>query len=484
MDEQLVKSLATAFEKQTRLLEILASKEMATKAPAAGTMAPGVFTPTGIFNVPGVDRDVITAYVRPMGIANRLPMFPGNEDNPRYALLTGFTATSGERPTNPCDDSPVGFMKGCMITARFGRDSMSTNTINIDDVKRKLNRGIFDDLILHGRVLGLTDLVPSEIRESDVLNIITMSEMVTAVINLERDLTQMMWQGDPAVATAGGGYVEFPGLDRQITTGIVDAESGGACSAIDSDVKDFGYDLVGGDGRDIVEYMSMLEYYIYNNAFRMGLLPATWTWVIRPELWAELTAVWPCAYNTTRCTSAVGANATVVLDGRENIRDRDAMRSGMSITVNGRAYPVVVDDGIFEHTNITNGHLNPGEFASSIYFLPLTVIGGFPVTYMQHVDYRTWSDDVRLLRGTEPFWTDRGIFSWVPEYNKWCYNLHVKIQPRVVLRTPHLAGRIDHVKYSPLQHLRSPFPDDPYNKDGGVSIRPDGSTTYSVWLSR
>jgi len=308
--------------------------------------------------------------------------------------------------------------------------------------------------------------------ESDILNLLTKAEMVTAVVNLERTLCGHLWSGSPANNTAGGGYREFPGLANQIATGQVDAHNNQACPALDSDVKDFNYNDVCGTTPDIVEYVSMLEAYLYFNADRMGLLPWTAVLTMRPELWYLLTECWPCAYNTIRCERVLGGNAEVNVEGTAMINMRDAMRSGMFIDINGRRYPVVTDTCIPEQTNITDANVGAGQYASSIFFVPLTVNGGFPVTYIEHVDYRAASADARFLRGTQEFWTDDGRYYWAVEYQKWCYKLSVKSEQRVVLRTPQLAGRIDNVLYEPLQHFRSHDPDSPYFADGGVSLRP------------
>lgn len=478
--------LTQLLEKQTALLEQLTNKEtMHEKHDTGATTGTGFYTtqPGGIFSVAGTSRNVFTAHIRPSGIASVLPLIPSNEDNPRYATITGITAddTSVEA-TNPCDPNPSAFMKGCYLTARFGRTARDTNVIEWDKVKRKVNRGVYDDLILNGRLLGLSGLTPQNMSEDEILNILTMAEMVTAVVSMERKLVPQMWVGSPAVNTAGGGYKEFPGLDLQIATGQIDAETGVACPALDSDVKDFAFDEVGGTGRNIVEYVQMMEFYLRHNASRMGLDPVEWIIVMRPELWDVLTEVWPCEYNTNRCASAVMGTSQVFIDGRENINQRDMMRRDMVIDIRGTEYRVVTDDGIFEHNANNNQNLLPGQYASSLYFVPLTVLGSFPVTRREYVDYRLGGDDVDLLRGTQIFWTDDGVYSWSVDGTRWCYTLAVKTEQRVVLQTPQLAGKIQSVMYQPLQHLRSFDPASPYHYDGGSSVRNVGSD-WAIWLN-
>jgi len=475
MDEKIIELLA----KQTEILEQLGNKEMHTKTPAQFSNYTPLHGSGGILAVPGLEREIVTAHVRPFGFASELPLLPSVYQDPRFGAITGFTDSIGNQPDNACDDAPYGYMKACTLTARFGRLRFDTNTIDMNDVMLRLHRGDFTDLFLAGRLLGLTDLVPSGLNENQVLNVVTMSEMVGVGVQNERALSTQLWHGTWGVAN------QFPGLDVQIATGQTDAETGTLCPSIDSDVKDFAYDEICGDGRDIVEYLSMLEYYLTYNAMTMGLEPVTWVIVMRPQLWFELTACWPCAYNTTKCSPAVATNSLVTIDGRDNTRERDAMRSGNYIDINGRRYRVVTDTGIFEHNNINNGNLLPGEYASSIYMVPLTIRGGMPVTYREYVDYRQAQPDVSLLRGANSFfWTDNGVYSWAYEEVKWCYKLSLKTEQRVVLRTPHLAGRIDHVKYSPLQHVREPDPDSPYHYDGGVSIRGGLGDPFAVWTGR
>ena len=482
MDDNLIVKQSEMLQQTAQVLEKvmarLEAKEVEEdsvfKTPAQFHTGIRLHGSSGIFTG-GIEREVLTAHVRPYGISSKLPALPSVMEDPRFASITGFTATTGEEPDHACDDAPYGFMKGCNLTARFGMLRRDTSTIEMDKVMLRLNRGDFTDLILKGRLLGLTDLVPSGITEADVLDIVTKAEMVIVGVNTERALSRQIWQGTRTVST------EFAGLDVQIATGQVDADSGVACPALDSDVKDFNLATL---DEHIVEMLGSMEWYLYNNAETMGLNPVEWVIAMRPDLWFELTSVWPCAYNTNKCTSGLAATSQVVLDGRENTRDRDSMRQGMYIDINGRRYPVVLDTGIYEHNNANNANLNPGEYASTIYMVPLTVVGNFPVTYREYVDYRKAAPDIALLNNMQNFfWTDNGMYSWAIEQVKWCYKMALKTEQRIILRAPHLAGRIDNVKYVPTQHLRDSDPASPYFKDGGVSIRPMLGEPVAVWAA-
>ncbi len=473
MDDNITKIL----EKQTEILTELVH----TKTPAQwGTNTP-LHGSGGIFAVPGLERDIISTHMRPYGITSVLPRIPSVFVDPRFGSLTGFTATSGSQPDHACDDAPTGYMKGCNLTARFGRIRYDTNTIDMNDVMLRLHRGDFTDLILRGELLGMTGMTPSGLNVNQVLNVVTMAEMVIVGVAFERELNRQVWQGVTTVAN------EFPGLDVQIATGQSDADTGTLCPALDSDVKDFNYDLVCGDNRDIVEYMSSMMWYLEDIAKNTGLDPVNYVIVMRPGLWYELSSCWPCRYHTYRCsvrdTSSI--DAVPQIDAADMTAVRDAMRNGMYIDINGKRYPVLTDTGIHEETPADNANIIPGQYASSIYAVPLSVQGGFKTTYMEYVDYRQAQPDVSLLRGLEEFfWTDNGLYSWAVEQVKWCYKLAAKIEPRVILRTPHLAGRIDAVKYSPLQHERDSDPSSSYFKDGGVSLRSGISSPYAAWSSR
>jgi hypothetical protein len=471
MDQETVNTmLAKAFQKVAAELD----DEMVTKTPAGTVDATQLHGAAGIFATPGLSQDVITAHVRPHGIFTKLPgPYFSTDENPIFGGISGYTAVEGDEPTNACEDAPAGYMKGCDLTARFGMIRRDTKTIEIHKVMRRINRSDFKDLRLVGEVLGLSGVEPSGLNQGQILNLITMSEMVNTGVQYERKLLPMIWQGSFAVTN------EFPGLDNQIQTGQVDAGTGTACPAFDSDVKSYNYQSL---GPSIVTYLSSMMWYLEYNAMTMGLDPVDYVIAMRPGLWQELTEIWPCAYHTNRCSPQVDSNASVTLDGRDNTRERDAMRAGMYIYINGIKYNVVTDTGIFEHNSTNNANLIPGEYASSIYAVPLRINGNYPATYMEFMDYKLAMPDMALLKNMPEFWwTDNGMFFWAYEGTKWCYKLSLLTEPRIILRAPQLAGRIDYVKYSPLQHERESDPASSYFFDGGTSLRDLVSAPNAVW---
>lgn len=476
--------MSDLLERLVSALENLETKSMHTKSPASVNTSTLLQQPGGIFSIAGMESDVIATHVSPRGLGSALPAFPSNIDDPRYGFLTGFTATNGSEPTNPCDDAPAGFMKGATLTAQFGRIARDTQTVEADKILHR-QRGANTDLRLIGNMLGMDNngmTLPANLSPTQVLNRVVEAEMVGVGTQLQRKLSTMFWQGVTTNGTAGGGYKEFPGLDYQIATGQVDADTNTAITAADSYILDFNYNDVDGTTLDIVEYLSMMEYFLRNKAERTGLDPVTWAVVMRPEAWFELSAVWPCRYLTYRCQNSAGTNATVINDN-VNVQLRDGMRSGRYIDINGNRYPVVLDDGIYEYTNINDANVPAGYYASSVYMVPLRVAGNFPSLYWEYIDYRQLGPELAGLSGMNrvvPFSTTDGKFLWVYKTNGFCFNLQAKIEPRVVLRTPHLAGKLQKVRYSPLSHLVSPFPDSAYWVNGGVSLR-STSSSYHVW---
>lgn len=463
---------------------------MATKTVAANNTAQLMHGPTGLFSQSGLNPEVFSAMIQPAGLGAVLPKVATRYTNPQFPILTGQEDDNGTEPDDSCGD-PVraGFKKLCTLTAQFGMLQRGTDTIDPSEIITLLNRGEMTDLRLMGQIQNNnTGFLPNGMPDpNDILNNVVAAQMSAVGTSFIRNLSGQLWTG--SIAGATNGWAEFPGLDSQITTGHKDSVTGTLCPGADSDVKDFTYNNVDGtDGKDIVEYISMLEFYVTDVASRTGAT-CEWVWTMRRELWQELTAIWPTAYNTNRGASVgtIGGNLAIVVDGGDMTAQRDMMRRSMTLDVNGRTYKVVLDDGINEVVNGDVANLNAGEYASDIYFVPLSA-NGYPVTRLEYLDYRVVSQmlgAVSQLAGKVQFWTNDGAFLWVyRDLPGFCFDIVGRTQQRVVLQTPHYAGRIQNVKYSPLQHLRSHDPDSPYFEDGGVSTRTDLSNNYAVWDGR
>ncbi len=451
-----------------------------TKAPADYNTAHLLTQPGGLFGIVGIDRAIISTHIQPSGLGALLPAFASTLDDPRYGLLTGFGPEAGEEAVYPCDDAPMGYVKAGTLTAQFGRLMRQTNTVEIDALLHDTRIRSTGLQLINESLGGGTGIMPSG-NVQEAINQVVKMEMTIVGVNMERKLAAMLWSGSPSNNTANGGYKEFPGLDAQIATGQKDAESGVLLPSADSLVINFN-DAIDSTAKDIVEWVSSTEMYLRNKAERQGLMPVQWVIAMRPEMFHELTKVWACRYLTDRCTDSSGSGVITINDDTA-VRMRDEMRNGNYLVVNGRRIPVVTDDGIYEYNSTNTEGLDTGEFKSSIYFVPLTVRGSFRATYWEYIDYRQIGAQLSALgegQRNVPFWSEGGRLLWVYRENGYCFDLQAKIEPRVILRTPHLAAKIQNVMYTPFIHFDSPFTDSPYWKNGGLSTR-SVATSQAVW---
>jgi hypothetical protein len=278
----------------------------------------------------------------------------------------------------------------------------------------------------------------------------------------------------------GGGYKEFPGLDLLISTGKIDALAGTLCPSLDSDIKSFGYRDIGSTvDPDIHRVLSTMMYILETRAMQQNLSPVEFAIVMRPQLFWELTRVWPLQYNTDRTGLTPAGLDNLYL---EMVRMRDAMRNGSYITINAKNYQVIQDGCIMEENRAVNGAIPIGGFASDIYIVPLTCRGGTLQTmYWEYKDYA--QDVIPQLQGLPQwFWSDGGAFLWSMQAPKvWCIDLIAKTEPRLILRTPQLAGRLTDVVYTPLQHTNDVLPSQYYHVNGGVTTGRPFPSPYSEW---
>jgi len=205
--QMLLKTVADTQARQTDIMAALAAKN-GIHGKAVGTVqsAGWLHGSLGIFATPGLEREVISTHVRPYGLGAVLPKFPSVFEDPRYGALTGVSDDIGNEPANPCDDAPTGYIKACNLQAQFGRVARDTETIEMDKLMLRQRRSDFTDLRLIGQMLGNTGFAVDGLNQEQMLNLVTLKEMISVGVRMERKLAHHLWAGAPANNNLGGGY--------------------------------------------------------------------------------------------------------------------------------------------------------------------------------------------------------------------------------------------------------------------------------------
>lgn len=439
--------------------------------------------PGGLLTYPGVDPVLFHTIMGAQSLLGQLPASPSLYTNPTYYTITGVLGDSGSEKDGVCDNAPVaGVKKACLLTSVFGRYERATPELELNRLGQLIDRADPIDLTLVGNPLVQANPVfgagpGSTAVPADLLVNEISQKFWERAVSFHRLLSQQLWVGNPATGnTAGGGYKELTSVPQLVNTGYVDAETGQTCPSIDSYVQNFAYGRIDLDCAGLVNFITDMYYQVKDRAFRSGMSPVRWILVMRPQLFYHITACWPCSYLVTNCQ--VTGNQRVEINGADQVRFRDEMRAGKFLMIDGERVEVILDDGIPEDTNTTNANVPSGCFGTDIFLLPMSVVGGRSVLFLEYFQY---SNPATLdALGNLVLGKIEGAFlTWIRQTNQ-CVVWQSKIEPRLVLRTPWLAARLNNVVYCPIQHTRDAFPDDPYHVDGGRTTRP-GPSYYNVW---
>lgn len=467
--------------------------------PPFAPAGPYLHGPAGLFNRRELDNPVMSMIMGPMmGVANRLPVFNGarNLGNDSYggrdteydSYITGVTAGDVDdfdnQPTTACADAPVGGLKKlCTLINPFGNYAASTREVQMERAGRLAER--VDDFVLQllnspvmEGVFGTPSNTPS--LSNAIANELA-ERIFESAVGFQRMFAPRVWTGSPA--NNNGERRDIVGLNIHINAGNkIDALTSAVCRAADSDIKDFGFDLIGGNGRNIMEYIEMADRYVQWNARRQGFGRVDGFIAMRPELWQELTEIIPVQkYQRVLAVINQVTNGRAIVNANSAYDERNSMRQSLLIPVNGRFIPVVEDDTIAELGPDDNAALIDGQYASDIYFIPENALG-IPLSFWEYFNHGNNQANTiqQQVGGSLTFTTDGGMFRWYVDFSKGCLKLKFVFTPRLRVRAPQLAWRIQNVAYSPLQHLRSWNPDSSYFFNGGAV---EGTTQqfYSAW---
>lgn len=452
---------------------------------------PYLHGPGGIFGVRGLKRGVISTFTQMRGsLGEVIPIRssgPQAEQVPLFAYITGFVRSDTQEKNGVCDDAEeAGHFLTCLQTSFWGRKEFKSRELEITKIGDVINRGEFTDLLLENGPLvnDMAGLMRDFGGQSGRKAVLGGEEMVVRMIEIalsfQRWICPKVYTGNPSNSSAGGGYREFAGLDLLINNNNKpDAMTGAQCPGLYSDVKSFSYRTIDSTGDPTIHRtLSTMMYVLETRAQQNNLDPVQFALVMRSQLFWELSRIWPLQYNT-QDSGLTGAG----LDNLylENTRIRDDMRNNNYIMINAKRYRVILDDCIFEENRSVNSTIPIGGFASDIYIVPLTARGGNLETL--YWEYKDWNETVTPQLRNLPtwWWSDNGRFLWTMGAPKlWCMDVTAALIPRLILRTPQLAGRLTDVVYVPLQHTNDPLPSQYYHVSGGTGGRPLASP-YSEW---
>lgn len=441
--------------------------------PTGTTVGANLHGPGGLFGVEGLERDIISTRMQPSGLAGLLPVRMSIKTDPKFGYITGFRPPVGNQPGDSCSEPPTaGSMKTCTQTAQFGLYRFQTRELDINTVGQIIDAGETVDFRL------LNDPLAEEMG-SMFTGIVDSSQALT----LGREVLQRFLEIGVAfqdlltrqVYVGTGLTGEFMGLELLVSETKVDAFTGQACPSLRSDVRDFGdvdVTTAAGAAALVATLQNMLRN-LKHMAQSMNFGDVQWLIVGKKQATDAIIDILPCSMMTNGCLPS-NSNVSINIDTQEQLRRRLEMHTGSYLWIDNDQIPFINDDGLVEDD------LGDGTFSSDIYILPLTVRGGQSVLYWEVFDYsRGTVQSIRDGRATNDFWTDGGHYLWHKQPPlHYCTVWEAKVQPRLVLRTPHLAGRLQNVAYTTEKHYRDAIVGDIYYVNGGMSGY-DAPTVYS-----
>lgn len=417
----------------------------------------------GLFTRPGADPDMFSTIVQPTGARFLAELFLRTtiETNPEYDVLTGVKALEGSPAANGCSPAPkAGDAKLGTFRSGFGEAYIETEQGQINKMGGRINLADTDRRLVNLAGMG-NPLMPEPLQMAQNINTPLGLSYMKMYVTMLREWMRVLFTGN--YGSASGIFTkEFNGFDNLIIENPVDVE-GNTIQAASAKVINWNNVSASGlnGSYNLVDYIAGLMHYV-ERLSEDTELPMQGVITIDPDLFWVITQFWPCSYLTNQCATDDSGGQRVIVTGGEQTTMRDDMRREGFLWVNGKRIPVVPT------TAITKTAFGPG-FSSSISYIPLYALGR-KVTYIE--GFNQWNTDVQqfVQAGNVLYRAyNNGLYAIAPLQTRFCVENMLGFQPRLIMRTPWLAWRIQNVNFTMpgFLYARDANPSGPYHANGG-----------------
>ena len=405
-------------------------------------------------------------------------------NNIHGAVITGVTEEPlGTPPATTCDqpDIMAGDIKLCVQQWPFGRWAMKDtidlkgmgilqhNEIPVDDKIGQIGRNSSGGNWNSG-------LIP--LPASGGVNDPSWALQVTLSTEILRRLGPEVYTGDGTQVNAR--RKQILGLEHLVKEGYQDVINNIPCPRADSLIFDWETDGPDGDINlnPTAIYLAFLNEYfaLKERAIAFGLDPAEWIISMPQGLFRQLTYIWPCEMATNRCGGDVGnvdvRGISINVNNRDEVID---MQRNSYLWIDGDRVPVLQDSYVpVDKTTL----VVEGLYKADAYFLPLRAFGGRPVLFKDYFNLNSpyGLGDAMFRNQVVPDNVVRNTANgmWQIILNpamSGCRTIEYEIYPRVILRTPQIAGRITNIVYAPPFSQTAWNPSDIDYLNGGTTTR-------------
>ena len=415
----------------------------------------------GLLTYPGVCPDMFSTVPRAGNFAANLPIQPSVNENELAEILTAQGADSGSNPANTCGDPAIaGNLKVAQIKAVFGQYFKGTPVYDISKAGLRKDRSDIDRFLINPNVPTGNPFVPEPVMvDANSINTPVGKMLLELGQSALLDFSYTHFRGDSSKAYSAArlGFIkEYDGLDKWIRDDYDDEVSSTDADALNS------YVTTGGelDG-DFVAQLSDMFRTLRTDAELIGMPNVRWAIVVNPRAIYPLVDIWACNYQTARClvdnVSRQDVSTVTAL--------REQMYSGNFLLIDGERVPFLSDFGM-----AATQAEDTGIWTSDVFIVPMNS-SGTPLTYLEYLPYTNAEvaeflalgfDQVRVING--------GFYLMTFKRQGFCLSYQVTARPRLIMRTPFLAGRIDDVTFTSTTPFRQPEAGT-YFKGGGVETR-------------